>query len=123
MPLVTIHPTGEEVWLEPGETILAGLHQAGYSYTVGCRRGGCAICKVDVRSGQFDYNRPIADSVLSRTERTDGTCLTCRAIPTTDLVIELRDENVRLINTVLRAVNHKARARAQHSPTRPTCKE
>ena len=85
MPTVTIHPTGEVIYLDPEETVLSGLYKAGFAYTVGCRRGGCAICKVDCRSGEFSYNHPIADTVITDAERTDGTCLTCRAVPETDV--------------------------------------
>ncbi len=113
MPTVTIHPTGEVVFLDPEETVLSGLHKAGYAYTIGCRRGGCAICKVDCRDGRFTYNRPIADSVLTEEERSDGTCLSCRAVPETDITIEMRGENVRLVNAFLRQINEKARQRAE----------
>ena len=113
MPTVTIHPTGEVIYLEPGETVLSGLYKAGFAYTVGCRRGGCAICKVDCLSGQFRYDHPVADTVLTEDEHLDGTCLTCRAVPDTDITIELRGENVRLVNTFLHMINDKARQRAE----------
>ena len=113
MPTVTIHPTGEVIYLEPGETVLSGLYKAGFAYTVGCRRGGCAICKVDCRSGQFRYDHPVADTVLTEDEHLDGTCLTCRAVPDTDITIELRGENVRLVNTFLHMINDTARQRAE----------
>ena len=113
MPTVTIHPTGEVIYLEPGETVLSGLYKAGFAYTVGCRRGGWAICKVDCRSGQFRYDHPVADTVLTEDEHLDGTCLTCRAVPDTDITIELRGENVRLVNTFLHMINDKARQRAE----------
>ncbi|MBM6401385.1 2Fe-2S iron-sulfur cluster-binding protein [Phycicoccus sonneratiae] len=126
MPTVRIHPTGEVIHLEPAETVLSGLYRAGYSYTVGCRRGGCAICKVDCRSGEFSYDHPIADTVLDEDERTDGTCLSCRAVPTTDITIELRGEDVRLVNPFLRQINEKARLRAEAlaaAPAGPTTQE
>ncbi|GAB3062348.1 2Fe-2S iron-sulfur cluster-binding protein [Monashia sp. NPDC004114] len=113
MPTLTINPTGEVIHLEPGETVLGGLFNAGYAYTVGCKRGGCAICKVDVHEGSFTYNRPVADSVISVSERSDGTCLSCRAVPESDLTIELRAECVRLVNPFLRQINEKARLRAE----------
>ncbi len=113
MPNLTIDPTGEVIWLEPGETVLSGLYAAGYAYTVGCRRGGCAICKADCLSGTFSYNRPVADTVLSADERGDGTCLTCRAVPETDLTIRLRAEDLRLVNPFLRQINDRARQRAE----------
>lgn len=123
MPNLRIHPTGEEIYLEPGETVLSGLFKAGYAYTVGCRRGGCAICKVSVHDGDFSYNRPIADSVISEQERTDGTCLSCRAVPDSDLTIEMRDECVRLVNPFLRQINDKARQRADALAAGTTTKE
>lgn len=113
MPTVTIQPTGEVIYLEPGETVLKGLYNAGFAYTVGCRRGGCAICKVDCRSGEFSYDHRVADTVLTAQELVDGTCLSCRAVPDTDLTIELRGENVRLVSTFLHRINDKARLRAE----------
>ena len=112
MPTVTIAPTGEQVHLAPGETILAGLFKAGYAYTIGCRRGGCAICKVDAIEGEFSYERPIADTVITEEERSDGTCLSCRAVPEGDLTITLRGETVRLVNPFLAQINAKAAERA-----------
>lgn len=113
MPTVRIDPTGEEIFLAPGEEILAGLYKAGYAYTIGCRRGGCAICKVDAIDGEFTYNRPVADTVITEEERRDGTCLSCRAVPTTDMTIRLRGETVRLVNPLLASINAKARERAE----------
>jgi CDP-4-dehydro-6-deoxyglucose reductase len=113
VPTVTIHPTGEVIYLEPEETVLSGLYKAGYAYTIGCRRGGCGICKVDCREGGFSYNRPIADTVITPEECTDGTCLSCRAVPDGDITIEMRDGNVRLVNPFLRQINDKARQRAE----------
>jgi CDP-4-dehydro-6-deoxyglucose reductase len=110
---VRIHPSGEEIWLEPEETVLSGLYKAGYAYTIGCRRGGCAICKVDCHSGEFTYNRPVADTVITDAERADGTCLSCRAVPEGDVTIELRGEDVRLVNPFLRQINDRARQRAE----------
>ncbi|WP_370891412.1 2Fe-2S iron-sulfur cluster-binding protein [Janibacter sp. GXQ6167] len=117
MPTVTIQPSGEEIYLAPGETVLAGLYKAGFAYTVGCRRGGCGICKIDVTDGDFTYNRPVAESVVSEEERTDGTCLSCRAVPESDITIEMRDGSLRLINPLLRQINDSARARALASST------
>ena len=51
--------------------------------------------------------------MLTEDEHLDGTCLTCRAVPDTDITIELRGENVRLVNTFLHMINDKARQRAE----------
>lgn len=122
MPTVTIHPTGEVIYLEPDETVLSGLYKAGYAYTVGCKRGGCGICKVDCNAGEFSYERPIASTVLSDDEREDGTCLSCRAVPATDITIEMREGNVRLVNPYLRQINEKARLRAEAAIAENTCR-
>lgn len=109
---MTILPDGQQVPVRQGETILEALYASGYSFRVGCRRGGCAICKVDLRSGDVTYNRVVAEAVLTPEERADGTCLTCRAVPQTDVSIELRDESVRLTNAMLRRVRLAQYAKA-----------
>ena len=123
MPIVTVHPSGEVIYLAPDETVLSGLYKAGYAYAVGCRRGGCAVCKVDCLSGQFNYDHPIADTVLTVDERADGTCLTCRAVPNGEITIEMRDEDLRLINPFLRQLNEKARLRAESVTSGTASKE
>jgi ferredoxin len=98
---VTVQPDGVVVELKDGETVLEGLYRSGYAYRTGCRRGGCGICKVDLRGGSVTYNRTIASTVLTDEEREDGTCLSCRAVPDGDVVIELRDEHLRRTNPLL----------------------
>ena len=65
MPTLTVMPDGVVVDLAEGETVLEGLYRHGYAFRVGCRRGGCAICKVDCRSGEFQYNHAVADTVIT----------------------------------------------------------
>ena len=113
MTTITVAPSGEVIYLDPGETVLGGLYKAGYAYTIGCRRGGCGICKVDLIDGAVDYTVTVADTVLTPTERTTGTCLSCRAVPTEDVTIAMRGEELRLINPLLRSINERARQRAE----------
>jgi ferredoxin len=91
MTEVTILPDGVRVDVADGETLLRALARAGLRYRVGCKRGGCGICKVHLMLGEVIYERPIAASVLSDDERVEGICLSCRAVPLTDLVIELQE--------------------------------
>ncbi|UUZ44859.1 2Fe-2S iron-sulfur cluster-binding protein [Janibacter limosus] len=119
MATIIVQPSGAEILISPDDTVLAGLQKAGYAYTVGCRRGGCGICKVDVLEGSFTYNRPVADSVITAEERTDGTCLSCRAVPDVDLTIQMRDASLRLVNPLLGQLNAKARERAGAASTAP----
>ncbi|AQT81825.1 hypothetical protein B1R94_25095 [Mycolicibacterium litorale] len=89
MPTVAVDGHDVEVESRPGEPILGTLCRAGYSYRFGCRRGGCGVCKVQLISGQVVYPKTVADSVLSDSDRLGGVCLTCRAVPVSDVVIRL----------------------------------
>ncbi|MFN8169564.1 MAG: 2Fe-2S iron-sulfur cluster-binding protein [Candidatus Nanopelagicales bacterium] len=96
--MARIHVQGTEVDITsyPGETVLDALKRTGNAIRVGCRRGGCAICKVEVVEGSYEYTRPIADKVLTDEEVERGTCLTCRAVPTSDLVVSLAGHHERV---------------------------
>ena len=115
MPIVTVDPTGEEIYLPDGETVLGGLYAAGYAYTIGCRRGGCGVCKVDLLEGRVTYDHPVADEVLPSKEREDGVCLTCRAVPDSDVTVRLRTGSLRLVQPLLRSINEKSRLRSAAS--------
>ena len=69
------------------ETILqAGLRQ-GLPLPFGCQSGGCASCRVRLRSGDIEY--PFAPPALSAAEIESGYVLMCLARPRSDLVLEL----------------------------------
>ena len=91
MTHVTILPDGVQVTAAEDETLLRALARVGLRYRVGCKRGGCGICKVQLMLGEVRYERPIAASVLTDDERVDGICLSCRAVPITNIVIELQE--------------------------------
>jgi len=91
MPDVTILPDGTRTTANPEETLLRALGRAGLRYRVGCKRGGCGICKVRLVLGEVRYERPIAASVLTDDERVEGICLSCRAVPITNIIIELQE--------------------------------
>jgi ferredoxin len=91
VPDVTIEPDGIIAQSSGAETVLGALGRAGLRYRVGCRRGGCGICKVQLIVGEVRYERPIAANVLTNDERAAGICLSCRAVPITNVVIELQE--------------------------------
>lgn len=102
MPTVTVAGAGVSVEAKHGEAILAALARHGYSYRFGCRRGGCGICKVEIVNGEVEYPTRIADTVLTEEEREDGTCLSCRAVPSSDVEIRLRpDDRLRCVAPLL----------------------
>ena len=104
MSVLTVLPDNGRVLVKPGETILAALTASGFGCRIGCRRGGCAVCKVDLRDGSVTYDHPVADTVLTSEEVAAGTVLSCRAVPDGDITIELRDERLRVTSSLLRAL-------------------
>lgn len=88
-----IEPAGIVVGLLDGEPMLTALKRSGYTHRFGCRRGGCGICKVELVSGAVRYPARVADQVLSAAERSDGVCLSCRAVPEGDVVVRLREDD------------------------------
>jgi ferredoxin len=116
---VTILPDGVQVVAREDETLLRALARAGLRYRVGCKRGGCGICKVQLKLGEVRYERPIADSVLSDDERVEGICLSCRAVPITNIVIELQ-EGDRLRRVLGFANPNPTRPNSAPNSTRPS---
>ena len=114
---VTILPDGVRVVAREDETLLRALARAGLRYRVGCKRGGCGICKVQLKLGEVRYERPIADSVLSDDERVEGICLSCRAVPITNIVIELQEGD--RLRRVLGFVYPNSAPNSARSPARP----
>ena len=108
-PVIRVQPGPEVVPVRQGETILEGLYRAGYAYRIGCRRGGCGVCKVDLLDGEVTYNRTVAETVLTPQERADGTCLSCRAVPDGEITIALREETLRRTNPFLSLLSRGAR--------------
>lgn len=90
MHRLTLLPDGLTIELARGETMLAAMRRRGLSHRYGCQRGGCGACKVDIVSGTVSDGAVIADTVLTAAERAEGVHLTCRAVPTTDVVARLR---------------------------------
>jgi CDP-4-dehydro-6-deoxyglucose reductase len=88
---VTVLPDGIRISAADGETVLAALGRAGLRYRIGCRRGGCGVCKIQLVGGEVRYERPVAESVLSDDEKVAGICLSCRAVPITNVLVELQE--------------------------------
>lgn len=70
------------------QTVLAAMEQQHQRCVpVGCRGGGCGLCRVQVLSGEFDCGRMSARHV-SAEARARGEVLACRLFPRSDLAIE-----------------------------------
>lgn len=102
---VTIADTGEAYACNSSETVLVGLARLGKrGIPVGCRGGGCGVCKVEVVSGQYRKR------VMSRTHvnADDEAChrvLACCIYPSSDVV-------VRAIGAMQKSLNRGSNAAA-----------
>ncbi len=84
---VEIAPLGEIIEVEQGQTILDAALRAGIYLQHACGHGLCSTCKVDVLEGEVEQG-DASPFALMDIERQEGKCLTCCAIPLSDLVIE-----------------------------------
>lgn len=88
MAVIRVQGTDVEVDARDDEPVLTALQRCGYSYIVGCKRGGCGICKLDLVQGVVEYLKPVAQSVLPDEDRAT-TALSCRSVPVSDIVLHM----------------------------------
>jgi propane monooxygenase reductase subunit len=101
MAQVYFEPIGEEIECEEDETVLDAAFRQGYSLVYGCREGQCSACKCFLLEGEVSLKR-YSTFALSDSEEASGYTLLCRAMPDTDLTIELLhvQENYRLEHAI-----------------------
>lgn len=87
-PEVSFEPIGETIECGADETVLDAAFRAGYNLVYGCREGQCSACKSYLLEGEVSL-APYSTFALSETEQEQGYTLLCRALPDSDLVIEL----------------------------------
>jgi phenol/toluene 2-monooxygenase (NADH) P5/A5 len=84
---VTIEPTGDQIEVEEGQTILDAALRQGVWLPFACGHGTCATCKIQVLEGDVDVGAASPFALMDM-ERDEGKVLACCAIPESDLVIE-----------------------------------
>ena len=92
MPEVEISPYNVSVEVRDGESLPRGPSSVPVTSTAtDADEAGAALCKVHLMLGEVAYERPIDSRVLTDDEKISGICLSCRAVPLTDVVIELQE--------------------------------
>jgi len=84
---VTIEPTGEQIDVEDGQTILQAALRQGVWLPFACGHGTCATCKVQVVDGEVDIGEA-SPFALMDVEREEGKVLACCATVQSDATIE-----------------------------------
>lgn len=89
---VAIENTGERYECTDDRNLLAGMEKLGRKgIPVGCRNGGCGVCKVKVTSGDYT-TRVMSRAHVSAEEEAGGVVLACRAMPQSDLSLLALDK-------------------------------
>jgi len=85
---VTLQPSGHAFDVPEGSAVLSAGLEAGCNLPYSCRVGTCRTCRGKVISGNVEYKG--ANTInLDEAARKKGYALLCRAIPLSDLVVEV----------------------------------
>ena len=83
--VIHIEDTGESYTATETRSVLEGMEALGKKgIPVGCRQGGCGVCKVQVLEGQYT-RRMMSRAHISAEEESTGCVLSCRIYPNSDL--------------------------------------
>lgn len=86
---VKIETSGHEFSVNDDESVLDAAIRQGVHLPYGCRNGKCGKCMGKVVQGEVQYAEE--PSGLSSADKATGMALFCQAHPTSDLVIESRE--------------------------------
>ena len=85
---IAIANTRERYACREDQTLLNAMEQLGRKgIPVGCRGGGCGVCKVRIESGSVRCER-MSRCQVSAEEQAQGYVLACRAYPQSDLQLQ-----------------------------------
>lgn len=69
------------------ESVLCGMERLGYrGIPVGCRGGGCGVCKVRVLAGDYTVGK-MSRACVSEAEVAQGVVLACKLFPRSPLTL------------------------------------
>ncbi|WP_231568415.1 2Fe-2S iron-sulfur cluster binding domain-containing protein [Novosphingobium malaysiense] len=71
------------------QSLLRGMERvAARAIPVGCRNGGCGVCKIEVLSGSYEKGR-MSRACVSAEEEENGVALACKVFPQGDLTVRV----------------------------------
>ncbi len=85
---VRTEPGGHSFVVDIGENLLAAALHQGVGLPYGCRNGQCGSCSAKLLEGEVDYPDGMPAPLLGQPA---GTCLTCQAVPRSDLVLKIAE--------------------------------
>jgi ferredoxin len=94
---VRIENTGESFRCTAEQNVLKAMEQlCRKGIPVGCRGGGCGVCKVRIDVGDVRSEK-MSRAALSAAEEADGLVLACRVYPRSDLRLSAVDKLARCV--------------------------
>ena len=85
---VTVVPEGSGYACAAERSVLHGMEHAGaQGIPVGCRNGGCGVCRVRVLAGTYT-TRKMSKAFVTEADLAEGIVLACRTTPTGDLTVQ-----------------------------------
>ena len=81
--------TGAFFNCSPNQSLLVAMERTNPGLIkVGCRGGGCGVCKIKVLKGEY-IAKAMSRKQVSLEEQAQGYVLACRSYPRTNLVFEV----------------------------------
>lgn len=84
---VHVEGAGVSLSCREGQSVLGVLGESGLSaIAVGCRGGGCGVCRVHVLSGSYEAGC-MSQAQVSEADRQIGIVLACKVFPKSDMCL------------------------------------
>lgn len=94
---VTIENTDETFRCRDEDNVLQAMEQLRRKgIPVGCRNGGCGVCKVKVIEGRY-AKKKMSRAVVSEEDEARGCVLACRIYPQSDLRVRVEGKMLRAV--------------------------
>jgi ferredoxin len=86
---ILVEASGVSFSCSEEERLLHAMQDQGVaSIPVGCKGGGCGVCRVQILQGEYE-TRKMSRNHISETEEREGYALSCRVIPKSNLSLRL----------------------------------
>ena len=83
--IITVEEGAESFACAAERNVLKAMEQLGRKgIPVGCRGGGCGVCRVQVLSGAYRVGK-MSRAQVSMDDEREGVCLACKLFPQADL--------------------------------------
>jgi len=88
---IEVRNTAQWFDCKPENSLLSGIERHRVeAIRVGCRGGGCGVCRIKIVSGEFE-SKKMSIKHVTHEEAAAGYALSCRVFPRSDMAIEAED--------------------------------